>query len=87
MLLLYVAVVVDVILAVAMVAGAAGAVAEFQLGIGNIGSAAYGAAVGVGRLCRLCGAGGIVEVDMPLGVGAFLCFLREFSAPGQGEQI
>ena len=51
-------VIADVFFAVAVVAVAAGAVAEFQLRIGHIGSAADGAAVGVGGLHR-GGAGSI----------------------------
>ena len=58
--------VVDVIHAVAVVAVAAGAVAEFQLRVGHVGSAADGTAVGIGGF-YLCSAGlirtGIREGD------------------------
>ena len=42
-------VIVDVILAITEIAVAAGAVTEFQLRVGNIGSAADGTAMGVSR--------------------------------------
>lgn len=48
--------VVDVILAIAIIAIAAGTIPEFQIRIGNIGSAANGAAVGIGG-CVLVGFG------------------------------
>lgn len=50
-------VIVDVVLAVAMVTVTAGAVAEFQIGVGRIGTAAYGAAVGVVCFCGAFGKG------------------------------
>ena len=40
-------VIADVVLAVAMIAAALGAIAELQLGIGNIRPAAYGTFVGI----------------------------------------
>lgn len=49
-LLFNMGVVIDVILAVAEVAVATGAVAELQLGIGHIGATAYGTAVQIGGL-------------------------------------
>ena len=52
------AVIADVILAVAVIAIAPGAVTELQLRIGDVVSSAYGAAVGVG--CFGCSLGGFI---------------------------
>ena len=61
----------DVIFAVAVISVAAGAVTEFQLRVGHIGSAADGTLVGVVFFCLggSCGTGG------SLGEGDGACFL------------
>ena len=62
-------VVVDVLHAVAMIAAAAGAIAEFQLRICDIGAAADGAFVAVGLF-----AGAGLVVLRPVGIGSLLIF-------------
>lgn len=79
-----VGVIADVILTVAVVATAAGAVTELQLGIGNIGSSAHGAAVGVVVLAFL--PLGRCELHHPGTVGLGLCVFvlsaLQFDPPG-----
>ena len=80
-------VVVDVVLAVAVVAVALGAVAELQLRIGNIGAAADGAAVMVGSL----GLGFLPGVEGD-GTGFGLGLMEAAGPPGlyppgQGDKI
>ena len=76
--LFYMGVVADVVLTIAMVAVAAGAVAELQLRIGNIGSAAYGAAVAVIGLL-----GCLPELHHP-GTGRAVGLLSLYP-PGEGK--
>ena len=70
-----VGVVVNVFLAVAVVAIATGAVAEFQIRMGNISLAAYGAAVSIeGLLFLFCGAEEDgAALNRPLGGTLALC--------------
>ena len=90
--LLNVAVVVNVVFTVAVVAFATGAVPEFQFRIADIGSAADGTPVGVGcfGLCLGGFVGACVELDY---LGLFLSglFSSELALgvdpPGQGQYI
>ena len=86
----------DVVLAVAMVAAAAGAIPEFQVGMGDVRSSAYGALMGVG--CLDGGDAGFIgacagEGDSlgPLGCGGVLFLLAEkppgIGPPGHGDYI
>ena len=65
----------DVILAEAVVSGAAGAVPEFQVGIVRVGAAAHGALVAVAalRLLFLLLANGGLELDGLVGVPVAGC--------------
>ena len=80
----------DVVFAVAVIAVAAGAITEFQLRIGHIGSAADGALVGVSFLGNLerSRTGSIGEGDST-GLGSGLLFEKsaDFDPPGQRNHI
>ena len=72
--LLYMRMVINMILAVAVVAVTAGTIPEFQIRVGNVGSAAYGAAVmvGSGGLCGGCFVGtSLVKMNGLLVIGGF----------------
>ena len=75
-------VVADVVFAVAVVAAAAGAVAELQLRVGLVGTAADGTLVGVVGLLGRLGA----ELDGFM-VDSRLCFRLALDPPGGGQQI
>lgn len=91
--LLDVGVVVDMVLTVAVVALAFGAISEFQLWVTHVGSAADGAPMGVwsGRRCHRCLIGtGVGEGDDLRLLGTSLEFLpksAEIHDPGNGYHI
>ena len=91
--LLYVFVIVDVILAVAVETLAAGAVTEFQIGIGNVGATADNAFMGIGRFngggSRLVRAGSGEGNDLRLTFFAFLATEQPTGVglPGKGNEI
>jgi len=90
--LLDMAVIRNMVLAVTVIAFAAGAIPEFQLRIGYVGATADGAAMGICRLCLGCLPGLCIEGDNlgPLG-GGLDGFLSEEPAdlppPGHGNHI
>ena len=90
-ILLNVAVVIDMILAVAVIALAPGAVAELQFRVGHVRPAADGAAVGVGGFGRSLGGGVGASVELnDLGLlpgGAFAQQPPGVGPPGLGDHV
>ena len=79
--LLYVFVIVDVILAVAVETLAAGAVPKFQIGVGDVGAAADNAFVGIGRFDR--SGSGFVRAGRREGDDLRTALFAAFFAPEQ----
>ena len=89
-LLLDVGVVADMLFTVAVIAAAAGAVAELQIRMGQVGLAANCTAVGIGSLlggcCVILGCGGSELDDLGAGCG-LTAVAADFIAPGSGHQV
>ena len=81
------AVIIDMVAAVAVVPIALGAVAELQLGVRNIGSSAHRAPVGISRGLLLGGLGHMKMNDLRLLLGRAVENLAELVLPGKGNDI